>query len=310
MPDDRLLHSRLGYSAKVSGLDHLTYRVWTQYLLSADDYGVMPCNAAVIRGANLALAKVPEDEIHACLETIITCELVLAFEHQGQRYVCSPEWQDYQKVRFQRTSYHPTPPPKVLSKCSPKTREVFEKRDRETTVVVPKYSRNAVVATPDRIRNVPTDSSSLESSQPQANGLRLTASGSGSGEEPEKGKFRPTDVDDVGTFAEQWPGLVAAVTGRPHHLIVEPRYWPDIQLLIGTYGLTRSVELAEALLRTPHWDGKPRTIAMLRANAPEIDRWLVEHPGVPFRAPLQNQSSRQAANKTALANWAAKETTS
>ncbi len=52
-------------------------------------------------------------------------QLLLQFEHQGYAFVCSAEWQDYQRVRYPRASHLPKPEGSVLAACSPKTRQLF-----------------------------------------------------------------------------------------------------------------------------------------------------------------------------------------
>jgi predicted RNA-binding Zn-ribbon protein involved in translation (DUF1610 family) len=127
MPDDRMLHRCQGHSAKLAQCDHLTYRVWTQYLLSADDFGVMPAAAAMIRGDNFALMQEAEAEIQRALDTLQQVGLVAGFDHQGQRFLCSLEWQDYQRIRWPRTTYYPSPSAEVLRECSDSTRKLFSK---------------------------------------------------------------------------------------------------------------------------------------------------------------------------------------
>jgi hypothetical protein len=127
MPDNRFLHRCQGHSEKLSGLTHLEYRVWTQYLLSADDYGVMPDSASIIRGDNFALEAEPEETIAAAMETLKRIGLVQTFTHQGRRYLWSASWQNYQSIRFPRSTHYPIPSAEVLQKCSGETSALFQK---------------------------------------------------------------------------------------------------------------------------------------------------------------------------------------
>lgn len=174
MPDDRLLHARLGYSRKVNALDHLGYRVWTQYMLSADDFGVMAWSPAKVKGDNLALQRESEDAIDAALNAIAGMGLVVLFEHQGQTFACSECWQDYQKIRYPRASYLPIPPADILAKLSRKTRELFVKHSAR---------KRGVGSTSGRANHRLT-----------ANGKRLTANapeGESEGEAPADASRRP-----------------------------------------------------------------------------------------------------------------------
>ena len=109
MPADRFLHARLGHSAKVSSLSDLAYRVWTTYVLAADDFGVIRADAVAFQAAHDALRERPAEEIAACIARLIEVDLVAAFEHQGARYLYQPDWQDFQRVRFPGRTLHPLP---------------------------------------------------------------------------------------------------------------------------------------------------------------------------------------------------------
>ena len=109
MPADRLLHARLGHSAKVSSLSDLEYRVWTTYVLATDDFGVMRADAVAFQAAHDALSTRPAEEIAKCVERLVDTGLVAAFEHQGARYLYQWDWQDFQRVRFPARTLHPLP---------------------------------------------------------------------------------------------------------------------------------------------------------------------------------------------------------
>ena len=109
MPADRLLHARLGHSAKVSSLSDLEYRVWTTYVLATDDFGVMRADAVAFQAAHDALSTRPAEEIAKCVERLVETGLVAAFEHQGARYLYQWDWQDFQRVRFPARTLHPLP---------------------------------------------------------------------------------------------------------------------------------------------------------------------------------------------------------
>src|SRR3990167_1136032 len=117
MPADRFLHPRAGRSHKVTMLTDLEYRVWTQYLLSADDFGVMHATSVALQNDNLHLASRPAKVIARCLETLVATALVLRFMHQGQPFVFQPDWQKWQKVEYPRSTINPCPADDALALC-------------------------------------------------------------------------------------------------------------------------------------------------------------------------------------------------
>lgn len=101
------------------------FRVWCQMILSSDNFGVIPFSAALLRGANTALARHPEDVIHSAIHTISRISLYLDFEYQGETFLCDPVWQDFQKISRPSRTYYPCPPTHIFQKLSEKTREMF-----------------------------------------------------------------------------------------------------------------------------------------------------------------------------------------
>lgn len=125
MPDDRFIHPKLSRSVKVSGLTDLEFRVWMQEILSADDFGVLPHSAPLIRGANDALEMRGEAEIGAAINKIVDVGLRVKFNHQGKEYSADPVWQDFQRVRRPRAPLNPCPPAEILRTFSRNTIALF-----------------------------------------------------------------------------------------------------------------------------------------------------------------------------------------
>jgi hypothetical protein len=117
----RFLHAAVGHSQKVDQLTDLAYRVWTQYLLSADDFGVMRATAVTVQAQNRTLARHTVEEIDACLEQLLAVGLVGVFPHQGERFFYQPDWQDFQRLAWPAKTLNPAIPVALRGGCSPAT---------------------------------------------------------------------------------------------------------------------------------------------------------------------------------------------
>ena len=103
MPADRLLHARLGHSAKVSSLSDLEYRVWTTSVLAADDFGVMRADAVAFQAAHDALRERPAELIAGCIERLAAVGLGFRGE-EGRGPMCSPSYAELRIGRTMRSS--------------------------------------------------------------------------------------------------------------------------------------------------------------------------------------------------------------
>lgn len=194
MPADRLFHPRLGHSQKVSSLSHLEARVWKQYVLSADDFGVMPYTALQLQADNVALAREPIPVIQAALDQVAAAGLIRVFEHQGARYCFQHDWQDWQKVEYPRVSIRPKPIAESLKTCTVKTRKLFSKHPGGSPKGSPKLSRSVAEHSPTNARAHTRETANGK--RQTASGERQTASGNRPtaerGESEGRSRFRPT----------------------------------------------------------------------------------------------------------------------
>lgn len=115
----------MGQSEKIGQLTDFEFRVWATYLVKADDYGVMRASGVTLQEANDVLARKPAKVVERALRTLVDIGLLMDFEHQGRRYVCQWDWQDFQKVRYPRESSNPIPVREVFEKCSDDTQALL-----------------------------------------------------------------------------------------------------------------------------------------------------------------------------------------
>lgn len=125
----RLFHKRGSNGERIVALDDKSFRVWHQYVLSADDYGVMRASAAVLMADNRRLEKWGLKRVEAEMAAVLASTLVAAFDHQGARYWWQLDWQDFQGVDYPKDTILPAPPPDVLAKATPATQMLFSVHD-------------------------------------------------------------------------------------------------------------------------------------------------------------------------------------
>lgn len=141
MPDYRKLHNGHGNSEKLTMLTDFEFRVWNQYRASADDFGVCPLSPTKLQGDNRRLEKVPAAKVLAALKRTIDVGLTLSFVHQNQTFICTPNWQDYEDIRYPRHTLYPVPPPEVFDLLSVKTAELFRNSSRKDSEEFPHLAR-------------------------------------------------------------------------------------------------------------------------------------------------------------------------
>jgi len=130
--DSRILHRKAGGSEKVAALSDFEYRVWTQYILSADDFGVMLAQAEVFKAESRSLRHKGRTMkmVQKAIDALVATGLVRTFEHQGETYLWQPDWQEWQGIRYPRATVMPAP--KDLREATPKTRELFAKHSAQS----------------------------------------------------------------------------------------------------------------------------------------------------------------------------------
>lgn len=129
MPDYRKLHNGHGNSQKLTAITDFEFRVWNQYRASADDFGVCPLLPAKLQGDNRRLAREKPAKVMTAMLQLIEVGLVVPFEHQGQSFICSLNWQNFEQVQYPRKSLNPLPTVHVFDEMTEETQNLFQKSE-------------------------------------------------------------------------------------------------------------------------------------------------------------------------------------
>jgi hypothetical protein len=79
MANARLLHKKGAQGERVIKLNHLEFRIWVQYVLSADDYGVMRGSASVLMADNPRLEQEPLRKVEAAMKAVVAARRAKIF---------------------------------------------------------------------------------------------------------------------------------------------------------------------------------------------------------------------------------------
>lgn len=179
MPDDRFIHKRAGHGERPNSLTSDEFRVWIQYQLSADDFGVMRADAVQLQADNDWLRRQSAAKVARWLTAVITSGLIDTFAHQGSRYLFQWDWQTWQKVGYPRQTNHPAPTVEAIQKCDQATQELFLMHPGGNSRKFKKNSENLPEtfqedSAPTRA-GAPAKRLTANGQRPTANGQRLTA---------------------------------------------------------------------------------------------------------------------------------------
>lgn len=155
MGDARLIHKRGSHGDRIVALSHLDHRVWVQYVLSADDYGVMRASASVLRADNPRLEQEPMRVIEASMRRIVESTLVATFTHQAVLFWWQMDWQDFQQIRYPRDTVMPAPSPDLLAQATPATQDLFALRAKPSRHRSRKVSGTVPETFPEYSGNIP-----------------------------------------------------------------------------------------------------------------------------------------------------------
>lgn len=302
MPVERLSTPRELRGERIRTLSDFQFRVWSTYKVAADDFGVMPMAASSLKAFNPAFEERPDRALVAVLRAFVDSLLLLPFEDQRREFVCSPEWQTHQRIRFPRESHYPIPPDDLRQRFDEATRKLFRERLEKASASskdlgdITEPPRERYGETSDLSRNL----SVINSESPARGGARNANAYANDRKNFEKGSG---EKPDIGPLINNWVTFHKSCTGRGVPSVSATTQYQPAEKLLSAYPLERVWEMARALLTTTHWDGKPRNIAMLCSLAPELDRWLDEHPGVPFRSPISSAQTKAANTAAAGVEW-------
>lgn len=287
MPDDRFIHRRAGHSQKVNMLTDLEHRVWIQYILSADDFGVMRASALTLQADNDHLANRPKAMVQRCIDALVKAGLVHSFEHQNRRYVFQHDWQTWQKVDYPRTTNEPKPPDESVAICDDATRQLFDlhpggaRRKRgEHSGKVP-----GIVA-----EHSPLTRAGAPAKRLTAPGDRLTANGS-------EGGVGETDPPPIDIWARELVNLYPAQGRCGWNLVERPLFdalhVPGATVDEAWSGLKARLEQHK---RSHQW--------RMKGMIPRLDKWLREGlylQELPEDAPVAEQLSSKTSRTLAAA---------
>lgn len=175
MPADRFSHPKERQHEGISKLKDFEFRVWDQYKLSADDFGVMERVPWRLKADNPALACRSDKSLIKALERLVKLGILRSFTAGPRTFLYQHDWQTFQKIDYPRPTVDPKPPAELLAECDDVTRLLFDKhpggKGRK------KESRSETVR---ETVSEPLEKSATTRAQPReeakANGIRLEAS--------------------------------------------------------------------------------------------------------------------------------------